>query len=324
MSEPIKGILAAALACVIWGFSPIFYKALDHVPPLEVLSHRTLWSLVFFGGVLIVQGRLGEVPRALAGARKLAIVALAAAMITTNWFLFIYAIQLERAVEVSLGYFILPLVSVLAGMVFFQETLSRGKAVALGLATVAVAILTYGLGATPVISLILAVTFSIYGVVKKNSSEGPVVSVTAEVLLLVPIALAWLWGVHMLGWTGLVGRNLAIFGRDMADSVMLILSGPLTASPLILYSYASRRVTMSTSGLVLYLNPCLQFLVAVLIFVEPFTRWHAIAFPLIWLALAIYTITTLRQDRAARRLATSVSTSPTTDTNSARLPSANP
>ena len=324
MSDASKGIFAVLGACTIWGLSPIFYKLLVHVPPLEVLSHRTLWSLVFFGLVLAVQGRLREIGASLGSPRRIAIVALATAMVSANWFLFIYAIQLGRAVEASLGYYILPLVSVLLGMVFFGEKLTLGRALAIALAALAVAILTVGLRAVPVISLVLAVTFGVYSVIKKNSATGPVVSVTAEVLLVAPLSLVWLWGVHNLGWQGLTGRNLATFGSDLSDSLLLMLSGPLTGFPLILFSYASRRLRLATVGLVSYLNPTLQFLVAVVIFAEPFTPWHAIAFPLIWVALAIYSLDALRQERSARRAAINAGTDVSTDTKSRSEASANP
>lgn len=324
MSDAAKGIFAILGACLIWGLSPIYYKLLVHVPPLEVLSHRTLWSLVFFGLVLAAQGRLRQIGAALSSARRIALVALATLMVSTNWFLFIYAIQVGRTVEASLGYYILPLVSVLLGMVFFAEKLSPGRLVAIGLAAVAVVTLSVGLRTAPVISLILAVTFGFYSVIKKNSPTGPVVSVTAEVLLVAPLSLIWLWGLHGLGWQGLTGRNLATFGGDLSDSLLLMLSGPLTGFPLILFSYASRRLNLATVGLVSYLNPTLQFLVAVAIFAELFTRWHAIAFPLIWLALAIYSVDALRQERSARRAAISAATDGTTVTNSRREVSANP
>lgn len=300
MTETHKGILAILAANLIWGVSPIYYKLLDHVPPLEVLSHRTIWSLIFFGLVLIVQRRLGALFSGFATSQGAATILFAALMITCNWFLFIWAIQVGRTVEVSLGHFILPLVSVIFGVVFFAEGLTRSKLIALGLAGAGGLVLTYGLGAVPVVSLILATTFGIYIVIKKRSPIGPVVSVTAEVLCLLPLALIWLVGVHQFGWIGMSGANLGTFGRDLSDSLLLTLSGPLTAGPLILFSYASKRLQMASLGLIQYLNPTLQFAVAVLIFAEPFTRWHGVAFPLIWLALAVYTWDAFRADRAAR------------------------
>ncbi|ARE38515.1 RarD [Rhodovulum sp. P5] len=312
MDEARKGVLAMIGASVIWGLSSMYYKLLAHVPPEEVLGHRTLWSLVFFGLVLAGQGRLGELARLLTRPRALALVAFAALMVSTNWFFFIYSIQIGRAVEASLGYYIFPLVAVALGYLLLGERHSPVKWGAVGLACLAVAGLTWGLGAAPWVSLALAVTFGLYGLAKRGVPAGPVVSVTAEVFLLAPVALVWLWGVHGHGWPGLTGRTLATFGHDLSDSVLLMLSGPLTATPLILFSYAAKRIGYATLGLVGYVNPTLQFFVATLVFGEAFTGWHAFAFALIWTALAIYSAESLRQDRAARRASIKASTSSTT------------
>ncbi|WP_425052742.1 EamA family transporter RarD [Psychromarinibacter sp. S121] len=312
MSDGTKGAIAVAVASIMWGLVPIYYKLLAHVPPLEVLAHRTIWSLVFFGLVLMVQRRLHEVRALLSRPSDLAAIAAAATLISCNWLLFIYSVQIDRVTEASLGYYIFPLVSVVLGMVFYRETLKPAQAAAVVLAAAGVGVLTWGLGAAPWISIGLALLFGFYGVIKKYVNAGPVVSVSAEVLLLVPLAVVWLWGVHAQGWTGLTGETLGTFGHDWSDSLLLIVSGPLTAVPLILFSYASRRVTMATVGLVQYLNPTLQFLVATVLFAEPFTPWHAIAFPLIWVALAIYSVWAVRHERSARRAATSSSTVSTT------------
>lgn len=309
MTEPRKGVLAMALASAVWGLSPLYYKLIAHVPPLEVLSHRTLWSLLFFGLILGWQGRLVLVPALLRG-RGLLVVIVAAVMISANWFLFILSVQIGHTVEASLGYYIFPLVAVLIGLLVFGERLSQGQMVAVLLAVVAVVVLTTGLGVAPWIALALAVTFGLYGLIKKRLSAGPVVSVTAEVLVLSPLAGIWLWGLHSGTWAEF-GRDGGWFGRGLETSALLAFSGVITAGPLILFSYASRRVSMATLGLVQYLNPTLQFLCATLVFAEPFTPWHGIAFALIWGALALYSWESLRQDRAARSLSASVATSGT-------------
>ena len=296
MSDTAKGILAIIGACVIWGLSGIYYKALSHVPPLEVLSHRTLWSFVFFTLLLTFRGRIGEL-FALVLSRRAAIVGLGAVMISTNWFFFIFSVQSGRALEASLGYYIFPLVAVLLGVVVWREPLGRGRAIAILLAATAVTVLTLGLGAAPWISFVLASTFAAYGVVKKGLDAGPVASVTAEVAMLSPLALTWLAGVHFGGWTGITGVNVGAFGHSVQDTVMLIFSGIITGLPLILFSYAARRISYGMVGLIEYLNPTLQFLVASLVFLEPVSKWHLIALPLIWVALAIYSWVTLRADR---------------------------
>lgn len=305
MSETTKGILAMVAACVIWGFVPLYYALLAHVPPLEVLSHRTIWSLLLFGVLLSVQGRLGELPRMLLAGRGFLLVAIAGLMVSTNWGVFILSVQIGKVVESSLGYFIFPLVAVLLGRLVYGEALSRVKYLAVAIAATAVVVLTVGLGVAPWISLILAFTFGLYGVIKKGLEAGPVVSVTGEVLVLAPFAVIWLAGVHLGGWEGLTGRNAAVFGHSLRDSLILIGSGLTTAGPLILFSYASRRLNLATVGLLQYINPSLQFLCAVAILGEAVTPWHMIAFPMIWAALALYSVGAIRQDRAARKAARS-------------------
>ena len=302
MSEAAKGIWAMVAACCIWGLSGIYYKALAHVPPIEVLAHRTLWSLIFFATVLALQGRLGLLRAALGTWRGAATVGFAALTISTNWFVFITAIQIGRATEASLGYYIFPLVAVALGAAALRERLGRAQLAAVALACAAVVTLTVGLGAAPWISLVLAVSFGLYGLVKKRLPVGPVVSVTGEVLLLAPIAGAVLWVAHAAPGGG-------AFGQSWRDSAMLAFSGVLTASPLILFSYAARRVMLATVGLIQYINPTLQFLVATLIFRESFSFWHGIAFAMIWAALAIYSAANWRQDRVLRRAASRAGTS---------------
>ncbi len=289
MTDPVKGAIAMALACTIWGLSPLFYALLSHVPPMEVLAQRTLWSLVIFAAVLIAQRRLSALPAALSTPRQLVLVAVSTAMISVNWFLFIYAVGVGRTVEASLGYYIFPLVAVAIGAVVLRERLGALQAVAVGIAAIAVLTLTIGLGAPPWISLTLAVTFGVYGLLKRWVAAGPVVSVTSEVLLFLPVAAGYLiWAATTRGLTYSAG-DLALF----------VASGPMTAVPLMLFSYAAKRVRMATVGLIQYLNPSLQFAVAVLILNEIVTVWHMIAFPLIWLALTIYSAAALRVPREA-------------------------
>ena len=293
MTDTRKGVLALIAACAIWGLSGLFYKALSDVPSHEVLAHRTVWSLVFFGFVLGVQGRLNMLWGAVANPVSCRVIAAAALLISVNWFLFIWSIQVGRATEASMGYYIFPLVAVLIGRIVLGERLSRLQWVAISLAAAGVLSLTIGLHILPWISLVLASTFGLYGLIKKRLDLGPVVSVSAEVLLLCPLGLGWLIYLH----TGQGGA----FGQDLIQSLLLMAAGPITAMPLILFSYGARRLTMSTVGIVQYINPTLQFLVAVLILGEPFGAAHMIAFAFIWLALAVYSSSAYTQDRARRR-----------------------
>lgn len=308
MTGTKQGIIAMIAACVLWGLSPLYYKALSNIPPLEVLSHRTLWSLVIFGIVLAVQGRLGQIGAIFRSRGLLAVMLTSSLLIAVNWGIFIWAIQVGRTVEASLGYYIYPLISVLLGAVLFRERLDRVQILSVLLATVAVFLLTWGLAVTPWISLSLAITFVAYGVIKKQVPAGPVVSVTTEVLLLLPLAVVWLWGIHLQGWSDFDGRNVAAFGDGWFITVMLAGLGLITALPLILFSYAAKRLGFATQGVLFYLNPTLQFIVAVFAFGEAISPWHMIAFPLIWLALVIYSLNALRQERVLRRASVSAAT----------------
>ncbi len=301
-SSALRGILALIGCCTIWGLSAIFYAELAVVPPLEVLCHRSLWSLVFFGVLLALQGRITEVKQALQGRRQIWLLLIASVLISGNWFGFIYSVANGYAVEASLGYYIFPLVAVMLGAVVLGERLGRLHLVAVALAAVAVATLGIGLGVAPWIAFWLAGTFSLYGLIKKQITLGPVVSVTAEVLLIAPFALGY------LVLNGSADHSPYIWA-------LLIVSGVLTGFPLFLFSYAAKRVTMGTFGVVQYLNPTLQFFVAALVLNEAVTLWHGIAFPMIWVALGLYSYAVYAQDRTSRRLASSAGTSGTIDTN---------
>lgn len=316
MSDPLKGILALIAACTVWGLSGIYYKLLDHVPPLEVLTHRTLWSLIFFAGLLGLQGRLNEVRAALNTPRKARIIGFAALMISLNWFVFISSIQWGRAVEASFGYYVFPIVAVLFGAAMFRERLSPVQWAAVALVVSAVVLLAVGLGTPPYIAMILAVSFGLYGVVKKGLSIGPRVSVTAEVLMLSPLALT------ALLWFEAGGQGA--FTHSLRDAGLLAFSGLLTGTPLILFSYATQRVPLATVGLLQYLNPTLQAVVATQLFGEPFTLWHKLAFGAIWVAIAIYSGVAVAQDRAARRALVRSGTVGTIRTKSKSDASANP
>ena len=291
MNSSTAGILSIILACIIWGFAPVYYKLLVTVPPLELLSHRTIWSFVFFFGVLGFYGRLKDLWSAIFNSKgQLRIILLASVLIAINWFFFIYAIQTNQTTEASLGYFMMPLVTVVWGQIIFREKLSIFQWMSVLLAAVAVCILTFGLGLPPFIALILSFSFSIYAVLKKKLEISPIVSVTGEVLALVPIGLLLLSYFHMDGQGS--------FGVNWKITCLLVLSGPLTAAPLILFSYGTMKVNLSTAGILQYLNPSLQFFCGAYIFMEPLSRWHMLAFPLIWVALIIYSWVGIRKSRA--------------------------
>ncbi len=304
MTTSTGGIVAIVLACVVWGLSPIYYKPLEVVPTTEVLAHRTLWSLIAFSLVLVVQGRLGDLRAALAGPRAIAITLVATAMISVNWFLFIYSVQVGRVAEAALGYYIFPLVAVLIGVVTFGERLGRLQWAAVAIATVAVLVKTWAEGVPPWIGLVLAVTFGVYGTVKKRLSAGPVATVSAEVALITPLSLGYLVWQHGFSASG------GVFGADWITTVLLAFSGVMTALPLMLFSSAAQRVPMATVGLVQYVNPTLQFFCAVVVFGEPFGPSDAVVFGLIWAALALYSAAGIVSARAARKSVTAASADP--------------
>ena len=303
MSEQTRGVLAMIGACSIWGLSPMYYKLLSHIPALDVLSHRMIWSLALFGVLLALQGRLREVARSMNTWRSFTLVLIASIMIAANWTLFIWSVQTGNTTQTSLGYYIYPLVAVVIGRVVFREMLSGLQWTAVALATVAVSILTVGLGTVPWIALTLAITFGFYGLIKKRQNAGPVVSVTGEILLLAPLALAVLLQTYHNGG--------AVFGGDLTTMALLVFAGPITAVPLILFSYAARRLAMTSVGLLQYINPTLQFACAVFVFSEPFGPWHVAAFVLIWSALALYSATAFCQDKARRKAARAAAASGT-------------
>lgn len=279
MNRTAQGILAILAACVIWGLSPLYYNLLTMVPPLELLAQRTLWSFLFFALVLGLQGRFSALIHALGNRGHVITLFAAACAIAVNWYFFIYSVQINRVSEASLGYFIFPLVAVVFGLIVFKEKLSALQWVAVALAVFAVLILTYGLGVAPWLALVLSLSFGTYSVLKKRLDLSPVISVTLEVMLLLPLTVPYL-----------LIQNWPI--QDSTDGwqiwFLLMGSGPLTATPLILFSYATRRISMSTVGIMQYINPSIQFLVALLIFAEPMTDWHFGAFSIIWVAVVIY------------------------------------
>ncbi len=285
MTEPRKGAVAMVLASIIWGLSAIYYKRLSGIPPLEVLCHRTLWSVIVFIFILRLQDRLQDLKLVFLNKKLILGLFWAAAMISINWFFFIWSVHNDRATEASFGYYIFPLVAVLFGLIFFKEQLSLMKWCSVFLAIFAVTTLAVSQNILPFVALVLSVTFGIYGALKKQINLGPVLSVTTEVILLLPLAITFLLYWHSSGFGS--------FGKDIETTCLLIFSGPMTAVPLMLFSYAARRVQMTSLGIIQYLNPSLQFLVAVFIFAEPFGVSQGIAFGLIWLALFIYTLASL-------------------------------
>lgn len=279
MSDGRTGALAALGAFLCWGVFGIYFKALGHVPAAEVLAHRILGGALFALVFQALWGRLGEITAALRDAKVRNGLMLSSLAIGVNWGFFIWAVANGRALEASLGYFIFPLVSVALARLVLKESLSRRQLVSVALAALGVGWLVLGGGGVPWVALILAFSFGAYGLLRKTIVVGAMAGLFVEAVLLAPLAVVYLL------WRGAEG--VVPFG-DGATLALILVAGPLTAIPLALFAYGARRLKLSTLGLMMYINPTVQMLVAVFVFGETFTTAHGIAFGAIWLGLAVY------------------------------------
>jgi chloramphenicol-sensitive protein RarD len=295
LSERHAGSLYAIAAFGFWGLTPIYYKLMPDVPPVEVLAHRIVWS-VAFGAVFVTLLRAWPaVKSALGDPRTVRALGLTAVLVSTNWLIYIYAIVTDQVMSTSLGYYINPLVNVLLGMLFLGERLGRGRTLAVALAAIGTASLAFEIGGLPWISLTLAFSFGFYGLIRKRLGLPSMAALFVETLLIAPLALA------ALGWYAWQGESS--FGGDTATTVLLVFAGPVTLLPLLWFAEAARRLPLITVGFFQYLGPTLTFLLAVLVYGEAFTAAWAITFVLIWSALAVFTIDSLRTGQKLRRLA---------------------
>lgn len=279
MSDGRAGALAALGAFLCWGVFGIYFKALGHVPAPEVLAHRILGGALFALLFQAVWGRLGEITAALRDAKVRNGLMLSSLAIGVNWGFFIWAVANGRALEASLGYFIFPLVSVALARLVLKESLSPRQLAAVVLAGLGVGWLVLGGGGLPWVALILAFSFGAYGLLRKTIVVGAMAGLFVEAVLLAPLAVLYLL------WRGAEG--VVPFG-DGVTLALILVAGPLTAIPLALFAYGARRLKLSTLGLMMYINPTVQMLVAVFVFGETFTTAHGIAFGAIWLGLAVY------------------------------------
>ncbi|GAB2923893.1 EamA family transporter RarD [Rhodococcus aerolatus] len=275
-------------AYLLWGVFPAFFPLLEPAGPTEILAHRVVWTLVLMLGLLAVTGRLGRLrglPR-----RSWLLVAAASALISVNWGTYILAVNTGRVVEASLGYFINPLVSVLLGVVVLRERLRRGQWVAVAIAAVAVVALTVDYGRPPVVALVLACSFGTYGLIKKTIPLDPRTSLTAEGLVAAPFAVAFLVYLQLTGAATFVSEG-------PGHVALLVVTGLVTAVPLLLFAGSAQRVPLVMIGILQYLTPVMQFLFGILVRHEdmPASRWFG--FALIWTALVVFTAETVRHAR---------------------------
>lgn len=275
------GVLYAALAYTAWGLFPIFFKQLASVNAFEVVMHRTVWSLVFLLGVLAVRRHWGWLGAARRSPRVLGAFALSAVLLAANWSTYVWAVQNAHVLDASLGYFILPLVNVALGFVFLHERPRPGQWLAVAVAAAGVLWLTVQAGRVPWVALVLAITFGFYGLLRKVGALGALEGLTLETLVLSPVAAG------LLAWWSWQGQG-ALVQADATTLGWLLLAGPFTAVPLLLFAAGARRVSMSTMGILQYISPTLQLLLGVWLYGEVFAPARAVGFCLIWAALAVY------------------------------------
>ncbi|WP_102140965.1 EamA family transporter RarD [Mycobacterium hubeiense] len=281
-----RGLLYGAGAYIWWGLCPGFFVLLLPAGSLEILAHRVVWSAVLLLLVLAVARRLADLRRL---TRRAWLQLLAASvLITINWGTYIFAVTHGHVVDAALGYFINPLVSVALGVLVLRERIGRWQAAALGIAVVAVVVLTAEVGQPPYIAVVLAISFGVYGLVKKVVDADPRVSVAVETLLALPLAVGYLIALEAL-------HQANFLNHGTGHVLLLLLAGPVTAIPLLLFASAAQRLPLVTLGLLFYLNPGLQMAWGVFVGHEPMPVGRWIGFALIWLALAVLTLGTLRR-----------------------------
>ncbi|WP_260295446.1 EamA family transporter RarD [Sedimenticola hydrogenitrophicus] len=293
------GVLSALSAFLIWGLSPLYYRAIGAAPALEIIAHRALWSLLFTLLMIGFSGQIRVFIRLFSDYRILLILLLSSLLVSVNWLGFIWAVNNGKALEASMGYFIMPIVMVLLGRLFLDERLNRNQLLSLLLVCLGVLNLLIALRQLPWIALLLAVSFGFYSLVRKKVAVSALVGLTMECLMLAPLALGYLLFLEQRG-------TLVFATRGVDLDLLLIGSGLITALPLILFTSASKRLRLGTVGLLQYLNPTCQFLLAVFLFNEAFSQHHLNTFILIWLGLAVFTLDSryrMKRELQQRKLA---------------------
>ncbi len=275
------GVLYALAAYGSWGVFPLYFKAVAAVPPLEVLAHRAIWSFVMLAVVMGILGRWNELRQKLRDRKLMAMLGLSTLFIAANWLVFIYAVGSGHTLQASLGYFINPLANVLLGVVFLRERLRPRQMLSIGLAVIGVMVLIVLVGEVPWIALALAITFSSYALMRKLMPADGLLSLTVETLLIAPAGLLY------LGCLATTNSQRSL-GHGMVG--LLILSGPVTTVPLLFFGAAARRLRLATMGFLQYVSPTLQFLLAVAVFGEDFSKTQLLSFACIWAAVLIYAL----------------------------------
>ena len=286
-----QGFALGVAAYGLWGGLPIYFKALRSIDSVDIVAHRIVWSAPVLTALLSYSGTWGEVRDALRNSRVVVLLTVTALLIGGNWLLYVYAVNSGHILAGSLGYYLNPLANVLLGRIVLKERLSWLQWTAVALAGAGITALAIGALSQLWISLILCVSFATYGLLRKIAPVDAVAGLAIETAILFPFAAGWLlWG---------LAAGTPIFGTSALHVVLIAFAGIVTATPLLLFTAAAKRLRYSTLGMLQFLAPTLQFLLAVSIYGEPFTRAHAIAFGAIWTALALYVLAIVRHARAS-------------------------
>jgi chloramphenicol-sensitive protein RarD len=293
-NESLSGLLAGGSAFLIWGLVPIYWKMLSHVPAIETITHRIVWSLIFLLPVILLQGKFKEFIYTFKSVKTMKWLFVTALLVASNWFLFIWAVNNDMILQASLGYYINPLVNVLFGILFLQERLRRLQIAAVIIATAGVLYLTYQYGSFPYLAIILAVTFALYALIRKKLNLNSAVGLAIETLMLTVPGLIYLVWLEREG-------TLAFFHVDYTTDLLLIGTALVTALPLLLFNIGVKRLQLTTVGFLQYIGPSGMFILAVFAYGEPLSTHQLIAFIFIWTALAIYTVDSTRAYKAGLR-----------------------
>ena len=294
-----RGVVIGATAYVLWGLSPIYWRSVDSVAAGDIVIHRVLTTLLFLGAIQLAGRTFGRVRSLVADPRARWMFVLTAVLLASNWLVFVWAVNDDRVLEASLGYFINPLVSVVLGVIVLGERLRVGSMVAVVVAAVGVVVLTVDVGRLPWVSLFLAATFALYGLIRKTSPAGSLDGLTLEMFVLVPFALVALLVRAGAGESVLTTQSLGM-------NVWLLGAGVITAAPLLLFATAARRIELWLVGMLQFIAPTLQFVLGAVVWNEPWSGGQAVGFVIIWMALGVFVADQLRIARsAAKRLAVS-------------------
>lgn len=292
----MQGIFLAILAYSIWGWFPLYFNFLDHISSMEIVVHRIIWSMLATFGLLVVLKRVQRLKQALLDPKTRCWMFAAAVMISLNWFVYVWAVTNHHVVDSSLGYFIMPLVSLLLGRVVLKEHMNNWQSAAALLAFIAVLWELWSFGSLPWVGVILSFAFAVYGLIRKLHPIDGITGLTIETMMLMPFVVLW------LSWMGLVHPEQLLFSESSGNVLLLIGGGILTAVPLILFVMATQRIDLSLVGFIQYINPTIQFFLGVYVLEEHFPEQRWVTFSIVWLALILFMFGVWRQQKVNSQL----------------------